>query len=265
MSGLGEPITWSISSGALPAGLLLVEDLISGIPTTGGRSTFTVSVTGISSATGDPVSVVRSFTIKVMEITTASALPNGDVDDPYSQALAATGYTGTPVWSVVSGDLPDGVTLHPVTGVLSGTPTEGGNFAFVIGIEDSDAHFCTKAFTLEIEEVALSPIAWWTMEEAAGDRVERATPWQIRTAGDAARATRHVLCRASAEREQKDSPRIGAIDHQLRETMRQRGRLTRACSGDDEQGLVAPMHDRCALRRIERRVGIDWLARHLHI
>lgn len=172
VSGLVEPIVWSVISGALPAGLILADDTISGVPTTGGSSTFTLQVTGISSATGDPVSVVRSFTIKVIEITTASPLPNGDKDDPYEQALAASGYTGTPTWSLVSGELPDGVTLHPVTGVLSGTPTESGSFAFVVGIEDSDAHFCTKAFTLEIETVALAPIAWWTMEEAAGDRVD---------------------------------------------------------------------------------------------
>jgi hypothetical protein len=172
VSGLVEPITWSISSGSLPAGLALADDVISGVPTTGGSSTFTVGVTGISSATGDPVSVVRSFTIKVIEITTPTALTNGDIDDPYEEALAATGYTGTPVWSLVSGALPAGVTLHPVTGVISGTPTESGDFAFVIGIEDSDAHFCTKAFTLEIEAVALTPLAWWTMTEAAGDRVD---------------------------------------------------------------------------------------------
>jgi hypothetical protein len=172
VSGLVEPIVWSVISGALPTGLALADDTISGVPTTGGSFTFTVQVTGISSATGDPASVVRSFTIKVIEITTSSPLPNGDKDDPYEVAFAASGYTGTPTWSVVSGTLPDGLTLHPVTGVLSGTPTESGDFAFVVGIEDSDAHFCTKAFTLEIETVALSPLVWWPMEEAAGNRVD---------------------------------------------------------------------------------------------
>jgi hypothetical protein len=157
-SGIVEPIVWSLTSGTLPAGLTLADDSISGVPTTGGSSTFTVGVTGISSATGDPVSVVRSFTIKVMQITTTSPLPNGDKDDPYEEALSAVGNIGALVWSIVSGQLPDGLTLHPVNGVISGTPTEVGTEAFVVGIEDSDGHFCTKAFTLEIESTGINPL-----------------------------------------------------------------------------------------------------------
>ena len=57
-----------------------------------------------------------------LTITTTS-LPDGTVNVPYSQLLFLTGGTGPYTWSVVSGRLPPGLTLNPLTGVISGTPT----------------------------------------------------------------------------------------------------------------------------------------------
>lgn len=172
VTGLQEPIAWSLIAGALPPGIVLADDLITGTPTVAGSYSFTIAVTGTSTATGNVVSASKSYSMKVMEISTASALPDGDIDTAYSQALVGAGYLGAPTWSITSGTLPDGMTLHPSTGLLSGTPTNSGDFAFVVGLEDEDGQLCTKAFTLTIEALAFSPSNWWKLEEASGNRTD---------------------------------------------------------------------------------------------
>lgn len=54
------------------------------------------------------------------EIVTET-LPDGDCDEVYSTQIEITSDSGTFVLS--SGALPPGLTLDPVTGIISGTPT----------------------------------------------------------------------------------------------------------------------------------------------
>jgi Peptidase A4 family/Putative Ig domain len=56
-------------------------------------------------------------------IQTLSPLPPALVNQPYSQTLLVNEATN-PVWTLVSGALPDGLTLNASTGTISGTPTE---------------------------------------------------------------------------------------------------------------------------------------------
>ena len=65
---------------------------------------------------------------------TTTTLPDGIVNVPYRQALAADG--GTPItWSIESGDLPGGLSLSGST--ISGTPTAAGTFAFSVKAQNS--------------------------------------------------------------------------------------------------------------------------------
>jgi hypothetical protein len=129
---------WAISSGALPPGLTLPTGwrmgrsvTLSGTPTTVGSYTFSVRMT-----TTNHLTIQRTYTICVLEISTSSPLPDGNKDDAYSQTLSCTSCATTPLsWQLISGALPDGLLLDEETGVISGTPTEDGNFNFTIQVQ----------------------------------------------------------------------------------------------------------------------------------
>ena len=98
---------WSLSTGALPAGLSLdASGRIAGIPT-GPTSSFTVRAVDSSGAAG-----TRSFTLTVaatLSFTTPATLPGGVVNVAYSAALDATGGTPPYTYAVISGQLPPGL------------------------------------------------------------------------------------------------------------------------------------------------------------
>ncbi len=74
-------------------------------------------------------------------------LPSGSVGAPYSQTIALTGGTAPFQWSAyngpiitgstVGGAVPDGLTLNPSNGTISGTPTGGGTWYFEASITDA--------------------------------------------------------------------------------------------------------------------------------
>jgi uncharacterized repeat protein (TIGR03806 family) len=120
-AGGDAPYGWSLTAGALPAGLGLASDgRISGTPTAAGTASFTVRVVdaGSASATRD-----LAITINPDLAITTSSLPAGQLGVPYHQALASTGGTAPVTWSIASGALPGGLALTPASGVISGTPT----------------------------------------------------------------------------------------------------------------------------------------------
>lgn len=86
-------------------------------------------------------------------IATASSLPAGYSGVLYSQTLQAAGGTIPYTWSVSSGSLPDGLTLSEA-GLLSGTPSTAGTFAFTITCTGADQLASAKAVSLKITTVA---------------------------------------------------------------------------------------------------------------
>jgi len=82
-------------------------------------------------------------------ITTAS-LPAGTVGTAYSASLAASGGTTPYTWSVASGTLPAGLTVSSTSGIISGTPTAAQTANFTVQANDSAAHACSKALTLQV-------------------------------------------------------------------------------------------------------------------
>lgn len=130
VTGPGTPIAFGVVSGALPPGISLSGTMLSGIFTTPGIYSFTVRA---ADSAGNFAQ--RDYTLAVAEIVTA-ALPSADTNSPYAQAIVVDGFTN-PVFSIVGGTLPSGITLNPNTGVLSGTPGETGTFNFVLSVTEA--------------------------------------------------------------------------------------------------------------------------------
>ncbi len=171
--GVGS-LTWTLTSGSLPAGLQLTSSgIISGTPTStspvASTSNFTVQVTDQSQATSGPLSAHQALSITTMgalTITTTSAvLPIGMVGSAYSVPIESSGGTLPITWSVVrtSGSLPPGLTLQGTSNTSStqiyGTPTVAGNYTFQIqAIDVSKPPQTTPPQTLEIV-ITSSPLA----------------------------------------------------------------------------------------------------------
>lgn len=157
LQGAGAaPFLWSISSGTLPAGLALAGNVIAGTPTTAATSTFTVQLTDALNRTA-----TRSLSIVVgaagsAPVITTTTLPGGTVGAAYSATVAATG-TGTITRSIVSGTLPPGLAIAGSTGVISGTPTLAGGYAFTVRAS-SDFGFADAAYYTNIGVTATAPV-----------------------------------------------------------------------------------------------------------
>jgi streptogramin lyase len=100
-------------------------------------------------------------------VITTSTLPNGDVNAPYSLQLQATGGVPPYTWSIPGGTLPAGITLDPVSGVLSGTPNTKGSTTFTVKALDVNASAASKRFTLDIFQGDVLEV-WRQVESGAG-------------------------------------------------------------------------------------------------
>ena len=133
-SGVPEP-GYSITGGKLPAGIALNARTgqLSGTPTAAGTYSFTI---GASNTIGDPASTgVLQITVVASNAPptfTASTPPaSTKVGTAYAYTFAASG-NPDPTFAVATGNLPPGIGLNPVSGVLSGSATVAGSYTFTI-------------------------------------------------------------------------------------------------------------------------------------
>jgi hypothetical protein len=149
VTGATGPVAWTVTSGALPGGLTLnpSSGLIGGTPTIAGSFAFTVQAADSMEQMGS-----RAYTMQVLGVLTISpaSLPNGSVGGAYNQALAAAGATGAVSWTLSSGALPGGLTLNPSSGLIAGTPTTAGSFAFTVQATDSLMQTGSRAYTIQV-------------------------------------------------------------------------------------------------------------------
>lgn len=80
-------------------------------------------------------------------------LPDGELNIAYTDrsVVVAGGYA---FLATVSGTLPDGLMLDPVSGILHGTPTATGVFTFTVDAEDTSGAVVSMPYTITIPEQA---------------------------------------------------------------------------------------------------------------
>jgi hypothetical protein len=156
-TGGSGAVTWSVTVGSLPVGLVLNASTgaISGTPTTAGTSNFTVQAAD-SGTPQQKVTKALSITIVQALVINNSSLPNGAVNSTYTATLTSSGGTAPVTWSVSVGALPAGLALNAATGTITGTPTgPAGMPMFTIQATDSGSpqQTTTKQFTITINPV----------------------------------------------------------------------------------------------------------------
>ncbi|MBI2357911.1 MAG: VCBS repeat-containing protein, partial [Deltaproteobacteria bacterium] len=130
-----DPYTVHITRGSLPAGLSFNDfsGVLFGTPSRTGAKTFTVNVTDMLGAT--VTGTFRLNVLKAVAITTGSL--RGKVGRTYQTTIRATGGKTPYSWSLISGSLPDDLTLDEATGTISGSPIQAGTFTFTVQVRDA--------------------------------------------------------------------------------------------------------------------------------
>jgi hypothetical protein len=148
-----------------------------GAPVLAGDFTQAVSgsITGLSAGTtyyyrvcaqsvaGNGCGAVQSFT------TVASGFPYFTADSPDDSGVVGSAYTSytfaassSPssaiTYALASGSLPTGLSFDDSTGVLSGTPTSAGTYAFTIRATNSTGTTTTSSITITIAANPTPPV-----------------------------------------------------------------------------------------------------------
>ncbi|MDE1163385.1 MAG: putative Ig domain-containing protein [Acidobacteriaceae bacterium] len=159
-TGGQAPVTWSLTSGTLPAGLTLSPaGLISGTPTAAVASTpLTFKATdAYSPAQTATVNLTLNIVLSTLAITTTT-VPSGTTGHAYSTQLTSTGGNAPITWSLATGStLPAGLTLSS-TGLLSGSPTAVSTTTFTVQATDTTPATVTQTYTLKVVAASLLQI-----------------------------------------------------------------------------------------------------------
>lgn len=143
------PFTWSFVGNGFgspnSSGLSLNTSTgqITGVPTTAATYALTLQVTDstlptpqtkTSGALALPIQTPQPLSIS------PSSLPSGSTAAPYSAALSASGGIPPYSWQLTSGQLPQGLSLNPSSGAITGTPIlviPVGSSSFTVQVTDS--------------------------------------------------------------------------------------------------------------------------------
>src|SRR5437016_3759085 len=117
---------------------------------------FTVDV---SNTAGSVTSAGATLTVNAASSplqVTITQLPGGAMASSYNAALSASGGSSPYTWSLLSGALPNGLSVN-VGGTISGTPILTGSFSFTVQVQDAKgATASSSSLTITISNGSLA-------------------------------------------------------------------------------------------------------------
>ena len=146
--GAGSPFTFTTAD-PLDGLTLSKSGLLSGMPTTNGSFTFTVTATDGIGATGTQQYTLTVNPPIVVSPTSPTGLAIATVGNAYNQTITASGGAGGTLAFSETGSL-DGLALNPSTGKLTGSPTANGSFTFTVTATDSNNATGARTYTLTV-------------------------------------------------------------------------------------------------------------------
>jgi hypothetical protein len=163
VSGSKSPYSFATQNGSapLPGGMTLNASTgrLSGIPTTAGNFSFTITAKDSAS----PVNTIeRTFTLAIesygMSVSGPTAIAGTRYQSITPRQFSAIGGKAPYTWSATS--LPLSLQLNSTTGILSGNVTNaGGNYTATIKVVDDNKQSVTQNCTIFITDL---PVSWTT-------------------------------------------------------------------------------------------------------
>src|SRR5579862_1268282 len=125
-------VTWSCTAGTITSGGLYTAPTVNN-----GTWTYRVTATSVDDPSKSAGTIVEiSPNIPSLQITTTS-LPGFMAGNQYSQSVNVAGGTSPYHWKVISGALPDGISLNTTSGSVSGVSSQTGPFPVTVQVKDS--------------------------------------------------------------------------------------------------------------------------------
>jgi hypothetical protein len=147
--GTGPYSAWTVTAGALPAGLALNSGTgaITGTPTTSNAAgvSFTVRVNDSYGCQGTQVITLQICPVISLSPTSLGAATVGTA---YSQTVTATGGATPYGYTVSGGALPTWATLNASTGAITGTPNSTTAAVFIIRATDANGCTGTRSYSI---------------------------------------------------------------------------------------------------------------------
>ena len=145
---------YNLDSGTLPSGVTLsANGVLSGTPTAGTSGIHSFVIRATNGVNADATQV---FTLTVNQVPAITSLDKTTfvTGEAGTFTAKATGFPA-PVFSLVSGTLPSGVSLSS-SGLLSGTPPSGtgGSYFFTLKASNGVGSGVTQSFTLTVNQAA---------------------------------------------------------------------------------------------------------------
>ncbi len=144
-----SPYNWVISQGTMPPGMEIDPvGIMSGVPTSLGKFSFTVEV---EDAAGNSADSEVNLTVipEPLQLVTGGVLAQGQEGTSYLISFSAVGGKLPYTWNISAGTPPPGIALS-ANGELSGVPTAAGTFDFSVTVTDAAATMASGEFSVTI-------------------------------------------------------------------------------------------------------------------